>query len=361
MININFINSGLSKQQLQAAALYNAAFHPAVSTQHKAIYKVITASGEIQAEVSGKLSYQAGEAGDYPVVGDWVLVDRLDDAGGNAIIHGILPRTSCLERKAAGTAQERQIVAANIDTVFICTSLNNDFNLRRIERYLSIVWESGAAPVIVLTKSDLCPDIDEKLAEVATVAIGVDILVTSSLSTDGYTAVLPYLQPGRTIAFIGSSGVGKSTLINRLLGEERLVTKEVRADDDRGRHATTHRQLILLPSGGIVLDTPGMREIQIAGADLSVSFADIEELAAFCRFRDCRHGAEPGCAVRQAIEDGSLSAARFENYKKLQQEMLFLERKGSMTAAQAEREKTKEMMGSLRAYKQMVKEQGKKR
>ncbi len=356
MGKINLFDLGLSEQHVREAALYGAGFHLArISAQHREIYSVITENGEIRAVVSGKLNYAATVTADYPVVGDWVLVDRVDDISGSAVIHAILSRKSCFERKAAGTGHERQVIAANIDTVFICMSLNKDYNLRRVERYLAIAWDSGAVPVIVLTKADLCWDTEAKLTELQAVACGVDVVVTSSMSTDGYAGISRYLQKGQTIAFIGSSGVGKSTLINKLMGEEVLATKEIREDDSHGRHATTHRQLLVLPGGGVVIDTPGMREIQIAGADLSKSFADIEEYAEDCYFRDCRHDSEPRCAVRKAIEDGLLSIKRFENYKKLQNEMEYLERKGSMTAAQSEKQKIIGMMGSLDAHKQVLK------
>lgn len=355
MSKINLYDIGLSGQYVQEAEMYGGNLYLArVSVQHKDMYKVITESGEIHAEVSGKLSYSASATADYPVVGDWVLVDRKDEKSGNAIIHHILTRKSYFERKAPGTAYERQIIAANIDTVFICMSLNNDYNLRRIERYLSIAWDSMATPVIVLTKSDLCNDINTKLVEIESVAIGVDVVVTSSMSGDGYTDILKHFNKGKTIAFIGSTGVGKSTLINKLMGEEVLATKEIRKNE-KGRHTTTHRQLLVLPEGGVVIDTPGMRELQIAGADLSKSFDDIEKLAENCYFRDCRHESEPKCAVRKAIDDGTLSAGRFENYKKLQREMLFEERKNTMTAAQAQKQKVIDMMGSLDACKQVQK------
>ncbi|MDD2585780.1 MAG: ribosome small subunit-dependent GTPase A [Syntrophomonadaceae bacterium] len=355
MNTFNLYDIGLSERFVQEAAIYEEGLHLArVSVQYRDIYKVITEHGEIQAEVSGKFIYLASGAENYPAVGDWVLVDRSDGVSGNAIIHHILTRKSSFERKAAGTGYERQVVAANIDTVFICMSLNNDYNLRRMERYLSIAWDSGATPVVVLTKSDLCYDLEQRLLEIESVALGVDVLVTSSMSKDGYDNVRKYLQPGKTVAFIGSSGVGKSTLINKLMGKDVLVTQELRANE-KGKHTTTHRQLFVLPDGGVVIDTPGMREIQITGADLSSTFVDIEELAAHCRFNDCRHESEPHCAVRKAIADGVLSPERLESYRKLQKEIVFAERKSTMTLQQAEKQKIIDMMGSLKACKEVQK------
>lgn len=332
----------------QEANQYEGLYAARVSSQHKDLYKVITENGEIQAKVSGKMNYSAQGSADYPAVGDWVMVDRKVVDGDNAIIHHILSRKSLFERKAAGTSNQSQIVASNIDVVFITMSLNSDFNLRRVERYLAIAWDSMAMPVIVLTKSDLCSDIPEKLAQLSTVAIGVDVVVTTSLTDSGYDELLKYVGKGKTAAFIGSSGVGKSTLVNRLLNKEVLVTGGIR-DDDKGRHTTTHRQLLILPCAGVVIDTPGMREIQIEGADLSHSFSDIEDLAALCRFNDCTHKSEPNCAVKAAIEDGSLSFERFESYKKLQKELRYQDLK----AKQREREKINNMFGSMNGLKQL--------
>lgn len=239
---------------------------------------------------------------------------------GNAVIQAILPRKSVFTRRAAGTANREQVVAANIDTVFICMSLNNDFNVRRLERYLSVAWDSGASPVIILTKADLCADLDQRLREVESVALGVEVVVTSSLSENGTDTLKSYLKEGKTASFIGSSGVGKSTLINRLMGSDKLATNGLR-NDDKGRHTTTHRELVLLENGALVIDTPGMRELGMWGADsgIDTTFADIEELALGCKFNNCTHTSEPGCAILAAIEDGTLSEERYRSYTKPRQ------------------------------------------
>ena len=307
-----------------------------ITLREKGGYRIRTSMGEQNALVSGKFQFDAQSPSDYPAVGDYVMVSYADPD--TAVIHQVLPRRSLFVRRAAGTSKMEQVVAANIDTVFLCMSLNNDFNLRRLERYLAATWESGAAPVVVLTKADLCEDVSSKQAEVETITMGVPILTTSAMDTDGYGQIMPYITEGRTVAFVGSSGVGKSTLINRLLGEERLATDGLR-NDDKGHHTTTHRELLFLPNGAMVIDTPGMRELGMwdAASGVEQTFADIEELAARCRFRNCSHTSEPGCAVRDALDNGGLDAGRWQSYQKLKNENLYAADSESYLAAKEKR------------------------
>lgn len=310
-------NYGLNERFINESNMYENLTVGRVTSQDKGLYKVVTENGETRAQISGKFRYNLTSLSDYPAVGDFVMIDENED--GNAIIHHVLTRKSVFIRKAAGTTPVSQVVASNIDTVFICMALNNDFNLRRLERYIGVAWDSGATPVVVLTKSDICSNLDDMLSQLETVALSVDILVTSSMTEDGFIEVKKYIADGKTVAFIGSSGVGKTTLINKLAGENLFETHETR-NDDKGRHTTTKRELITLPTGGIVIDTPGMRELGIESADLSKTFADIDELSRQCRFNDCSHTKEPGCAVKEAIENGILSEDRLTSYFKLKKE-----------------------------------------
>ena len=323
-----------------------------VMLEHKRLYRVETDLGECLAEVSGKYRFEASTREDYPAVGDWVVLSERQEEG-KATIHAMLPRFSKFSRKAAGLTTEEQIVAANVDTVFLVQSLNYDFNPRRLERYLVMAWESGANPVVVLTKSDLCDDVLDKVTEVEAVAFGVPIHAVSVKEETGLAELASYFPEGKTVALLGSSGAGKSTLTNYLLGEEKQLIQEVRSDDDKGKHTTTYRELYMLPTGGLVLDTPGMRELQLWEADgaISHSFQDIEELAEQCYFRDCKHANEPKCAVQGAIEEGTLEAARYQSYVKLQRELAFLERKNDKRAQLAEKEKWKKVTSSVRGGK----------
>ncbi|OCL27799.1 ribosome small subunit-dependent GTPase A [Orenia metallireducens] len=313
-----------------------------VAVEYKGIYKLYTEHGEVLGEITGKMRYNE----EFPAVGDWVVVS-LQGLEERAVIYHILPRKSKFSRNMAGTKNGEQIVAANIDTVFIVTSLNQDFNLRRIERYLTIAWDSGANPVVILSKADLCEDIREKKSQVESVAFGVPIHVISSIDNQGIDGLRQYLQKGKTVALLGSSGVGKSTLINNLLGKDKMKVNEIREDDGKGKHTTTHRELILLEEGGVIIDTPGMREIQLwdNSEGLKGSFSDIEELARSCKFNNCQHDSEPGCAVKKAIEQGELPEERLESYRKLERELLYIERKRKYGAERAAKLMQKDIFG----------------
>jgi ribosome biogenesis GTPase / thiamine phosphate phosphatase len=297
----------------------------------KDLCQVLTASGEMSAQLSGRMRYLASGAEEYPAIGDWLAVQPLPGET-KVVIQAILPRKSKFSRQSSDWAGRRdggktreQVVAANVDTVFLVNGLDGGrgFNVRRIERYLAIAWSSGAAPVVVLNKADLCPDIDYYIRETEKVAYAIPIHAVSATVKTGLENLKEYLVKGSTVAFLGSSGVGKSALINALLGEDRLATAEVRKSDKEGRHTTTRRELILLPGGGAVIDTPGMRELQVwtDEASLDNAFEDISALAANCRFSDCRHDQEPGCAVREALGSGALDVKHFKSYLQLQKEL----------------------------------------
>jgi ribosome biogenesis GTPase len=297
-------------------------FVPArVAVQHRDAYVVCAETGELQAEPSGRLRHEAPEGG-LPVAGDWVVI-RPYDIGSGATIHAVLPRRTAISRKAAWLATEEQVLGANIDVVFLVAGLDGDLNLRRLERYLATVWNSGAQPVAVLNKADLCDDLEAALIAVGGVAIGVPVHVVSGLTGEGIDELRPYTAGNRTVALLGSSGVGKSTLINCLRGEDVQAVGAVRKGDSRGRHTTTARELVRLPDGGLLLDTPGMRELQLwdVGDGFDSTFSDVEELTAQCRFNDCSHRREPGCAIRHALANGTLDGDRYASYQKLQREL----------------------------------------
>jgi ribosome biogenesis GTPase len=297
-----------------------------VALEERGAYRVYTEHGEVSARVRGKLRFDSRSAADFPAVGDWVAVSTRE-RDGLAQIYAVLPRQSKFSRKAAGANTEEQVVAANVDTVFLVQGLDHDFNLRRLERYVVAAFESNAAPVVILSKADLCENVETRVVEAGSVAPGTPVHAMSAVSGQGLDEMDQYVIPGVTVAFLGSSGVGKSTLINQIVGEEIQKTAAVREHDSRGRHTTTHRELILLKKGGLLIDTPGMRELQLwdAGGSLNEAFSDVQSISAACHFTDCQHQNEPGCAVREALADGSLDAARYESYVKLEKELEYLD------------------------------------
>ncbi len=313
-----------------------------VIVQQRGLYRLATEVGELAAEVSGRFAHEAGEIG-FPVAGDWAACAPRPEEG-TATVHALLPRASLFVRRMAGPgAVAGQAVAANVDLALLVASLNADLSPRRIERYLATAWESGARPLVVLTKADTCADVPARVAEIQAVAIGVEVYAVSAVTGEGLAEVAAHLAPGLTAVLLGSSGVGKSTLVNALAGETLMAVGGIREDDARGRHTTTHRELIRLPSGALMLDTPGMRELGLwdAEAGLGAVFGDVEReieaLSADCRFRDCGHRAEPGCAVQAALADGRLDEGRFRSWLKLRRELAHQVRKEDPVAREAAR------------------------
>lgn len=318
---------------------YSAPLCPArILAEHRSQYIIMTEQGEKPAALSGKYRFCAEQPGELPVVGDFVAV-QMAQTGDRGVIAGTLPRKTCLLRRDAWHAAGVQLLCANIDTVFICMSLNKDFKLSRIERYLVLIKESGARAAVVLTKADLCRDGEIKQALCEAVCREVPVHLVSAVTGQGLEGLLPYFAAGQTVAALGSSGVGKSTLVNALFGQEIMETAEIREDDSRGRHTTVHRQILLLPSGGLYLDTPGLREVGIAQAEDAVSelYSDIEALEGQCRFRDCRHGGEPGCAVREAIDRGELSEKQWQKYVQFKKEARYSQDKGAYLREKTQR------------------------
>jgi len=285
-----------------------------VAAQHRGSYVLWSENGELRARAAGRMFHTHEVGGPLPAVGDWVAVEP------PATITSILPRRSAFVRKAAGFGSSEQVLAANVDAAFLLAGLDDDFSLRRLERYITTAWDSGAEPVVVLTKTDLCVDVAEAVLAVESVAIAVPVHPVSNVTGEGLEAIETQLRPGRTVVLLGSSGVGKSTLLNRLAGTELMRTAEVAADGT-GRHTTTHRELVQLPSGALVIDTPGLRELQFWEGDLGAAFEDIGELASRCRFRNCAHLREPDCAVLAAVDDGNLELDRLRSWRKFQREL----------------------------------------
>jgi ribosome biogenesis GTPase / thiamine phosphate phosphatase len=343
-------NLGWSAREAEAFERYaQEGLVPArVAVAYGATFRVYVEGGEALADVAGRLRHEAATRRDLPAVGDWVAVRQRP--GERATIQAILPRTSVFSRKVAGSETVEQIVAANVDIAFLLAGLDNDFNLRRVERYLAMTRASGASPVVVLNKSDLVEDLPAWIEQMRTIAAGAPIHAISSKFGHGLDELAQYLRPGLTVAVVGSSGVGKSTLINRLLGAERQRTREVRASDQRGRHTTTHRELVVLPGGALLVDTPGMRELQLWSADegLTETFEDIDTLATSCYFTDCQHRTEPRCAVKAAVEEGRIPADRLAGYHKLQDEQQHLLDRQDALALQQEKKHVRTIHRAMR-------------
>ena len=330
-----------------------------VVLEHQHIYRVHTGTGELLARVTGRVRHKLGSREAFPAVGDWVAIKAAAPTEEMSRIVDVLPRRGRFVRKAAGTTTEAQVVAANVDVVFLVSGLDHDFNVRRIERYLLAALEGGAAPVIVLNKADLPRDLDEVRATLGPVAGDVPVVLASARSGVGVDALRQHIGKGRTAAFLGSSGVGKSTLINRLVGREIQRTAEVRESDSKGRHTTTNRELVVLPEGGLLIDTPGMRELQLweVSSGLDDAFEDITALGTACRFRDCTHDTEPECAVKTAVAEGRLSADRLANYQRLRREVVTRPVEEADIKAAAERKREARL--ASKALKKLYVDRGK--
>lgn len=322
-----------------------------IIVQQRDAYLVATDDGDLISKLSGRMRHEAREAG-HPAVGDWVALS-MNPAERSATIHALLPRRTAFVRRAADSVQTVQVIAANIDVAFVVTSMNADLNPRRIERYLAAALQSGARPVVVLTKSDLSDAVEAQAEEIEALAAGCPVLTVSARQGLGLEALMQHVGPGETCVLIGSSGVGKSTLVNALLGHDRMATREIREADGRGRHTTSHRELVLLPSGALILDTPGIREVGLIDADegLALAFDDIETLAGNCKFRDCEHVNEPGCAIREALQSGALDAGRWASFQKLGEELAAVERKGERVAKDIERRRQLALQKGYRSSK----------
>lgn len=323
-----------------------------VILQQRDAYLVATDDGELRAKASGRMVHEAKEIG-YPAVGDWVALSAAPQEG-SATIHALVPRhTALVRRGGVDSPRKLQILAANVDVVFVVTSMNADISLRRIQRYLAAAWQSGARPVVVLTKSDLSSDPQHQVDEILASDPGCPVLVVSARQNLGLDGLLAQVRPGETCVLIGSSGVGKSSLVNAFLKEDRMATQSIREHDDQGRHTTSHRQLVLLPGGRMVLDTPGIREVGLIDAEdgLSAVFDDLELLVQQCRFNDCGHANEPGCAVKGALESGSLDPARWAHFQKLTLELAAAAKKAERVAKDIERRRQAGLQKGYRATK----------
>jgi len=334
--------------QHEFASFATQGFAPArVVAHHRGLWRVITGEGERAVRLSGRFALDAAP-GDHPVVGDWVAISR-PDAAAEAVIQALVPRKSTFKRRAPGGGM--QVIAANIDLALLIVAMNSDLNLRRLERYLVAARDSGATPLVVLTKADLSADPAGEALRVAEIAGGAPVAPLSALTGEGLGALDKWLKPGMTAALLGSSGAGKSTLLNALAGRTLMDTGAIRESDDRGRHTTTHRELFRLPSGALLVDTPGMRELGLLADDraLDASFEDVVALAGACRFNNCTHANEPGCAVLAALQQGALSDARWQAYLKLQRELAFAARKGDPRIEAANRARWKKVHKAQRA------------